>query len=206
MGEEGITVFNFYLCTIILSLLFIYWIQCISSWCVSTIVAATLFFILGDVSKAAPQGSGMCRGRRTADKQDGRLPDQNGSPAIGRQFEHNQIKKSPKNQEEIQDSREELKEIRKKSNKKIRQKSKKVEGVGQRTSRMEDCPTRMDHQQLGDNLKIIRWSEKTDCLPWTWRFSARLIGIRDICCVWVLLQRVRQVYCHNCGKYLGEEC
>ena len=31
-----------------------------------------------------------------------------------------------------------------------------VEGVGQRTSRMEDCPTRMDHQQLGDNLKIIR--------------------------------------------------
>ena len=81
----------------------------------STIVAATPFFILGDVSKAAPQGSGMCRGRRTADKQDGRLPDQNGSPAIGRQFEHNQIKKSPKNQEEIQDSREELKEILKKS-------------------------------------------------------------------------------------------
>ena len=55
-----------------------------------------LFFILGDVSKAAPQGSGMCRGRRTADKQDGRLPDQNGSPAIGRQFEHNQIKEIKK--------------------------------------------------------------------------------------------------------------
>ena len=49
------------------------------------------FFILGDVSKAAPQGSGMCRGRRTADKQDGRLPDQNGSPAIGRQFKDNQM-------------------------------------------------------------------------------------------------------------------